>query len=134
MVGSATVTYVRLAATAVITGFAAIYPYYPSWYWITAVIAAGSAIGIHAIPAVGQSKGEIRMSEPNGLQLMGLQPSGQTPEPGQPEPAAEAPEVTGVPKVAEVTEVPAEAGRSRQDPAEVLRAAAAMLNRAADQL
>jgi outer membrane biosynthesis protein TonB len=93
MVGNTAVTYVRLAATALIAGLAAIFPYYPSWYWITAVIAAASAVGIHAIPAVGQNSGGMQMSEPTGRQLMGLDAREQTvTEPAEPEQAEEAAE------------------------------------------
>lgn len=67
----------RLAASAAITALAAVMSYYPHQVWIPAVIAAASAVGIHAIPAI-QQKGNS-MSEPTGPQLMGIQrPPGDT--------------------------------------------------------
>jgi len=116
-VGNTAVTYVRLAATGIITGLAAIYPYNPSWYWITAVIAAASAVGIHAIPAVGQSKEEM-MSEPTGRQLMGLDAREQTvTEPAEPEQAEEAaePEQTEEAAEPEQTEEAAEPEQPQED-------------------
>ena len=47
-------TYIRAAATAAITALAVLYSYYPSDIWITTVVAAAGAVGIHAIPAIQQ--------------------------------------------------------------------------------
>lgn len=57
-------TYIRAGASAFITLLAVMYSLYPSYTWITAVIAAAATLGIHAIPSVGQSTGGITtMSE-----------------------------------------------------------------------
>lgn len=48
-------TILRVAATAGITGLSAAFAYYPDQLWIPAVIAAMAAVGIHVIPAVGQT-------------------------------------------------------------------------------
>jgi len=73
-------TYLRTGATALITVLTALLVIYPHEMWtpvIAAAIAAGSAIGIHAIPAVSQitSKGIIMPVTPpplTGAELMGL--------------------------------------------------------------
>jgi outer membrane biosynthesis protein TonB len=84
-------TILRAAASAAITLLAVLYSLYPSYTWITAVIAAAATLGIHAIPAIGQSTGGNTMSEQpeamptveappltppvSGSVLMGVQPA-----------------------------------------------------------
>jgi hypothetical protein len=53
-VSNTQLTYIRAAATAAITALAVLYSYYPSDIWITTVMAAAGAVGIHAIPAIQQ--------------------------------------------------------------------------------
>jgi hypothetical protein len=102
--------YLRAGASALITGLAVIYSLYPSYTWITAVIAAAATLGIHAIPAVGQSTGGNTMSETPeipqpttlpGSILMGVQPVAPvTLQPAQP---VQAPTVPVAPVEAPVT-------------------------------
>lgn len=65
-------TWVRLGATAVVTTLTALYAYYPQWHWVPAVLLAASVLGIHAIPAIGQT--QVKLSIP------------PTPTPGNSEP------------------------------------------------
>lgn len=46
---------VRTGATAVLTGLAAVSVVYPHLTWIPVVYAVLGAVGIHAIPSVGQA-------------------------------------------------------------------------------
>jgi hypothetical protein len=78
-------TLIRTVATALITaltGLLVVYPHEPWTALIAAAITAGSAVGIHAIPAVSQltMKGNVMSESPNtpfvapgqsGLELMG---------------------------------------------------------------
>lgn len=72
----------------VITGLSALVYTYPQFLWIPAVIAAASAVGIHAIPSINQG---VKVTTPNGMQLMGL----ASPTP----PAEVAPDVAPTPEV-----------------------------------
>lgn len=56
-------TWLRTIASAVMVTLSVLYSQHPSWTWVTAVIAAGSVLGIHAIPAISQN-GVTTMSEP----------------------------------------------------------------------
>ena len=66
-------TIIRTVATAGITALAVLYSYFPSDVWITTVVAAAGAVGIHAIPAIQQGvstlipvptqKGTVTVSE-----------------------------------------------------------------------
>lgn len=47
-------TAVRTGATALITALSVLYTLYPHYIWITVIIAAMGAVGIHAIPAIQQ--------------------------------------------------------------------------------
>lgn len=49
-------TWARLAATGIVTTLTALYAYYPQWHWVPAVLLAASVMGIHAIPAIGQTR------------------------------------------------------------------------------
>ena len=97
----------RTVATGAITALAVLPLYEPHWTWIPAAIAMAGAIGIHAIPSIGQNsavtvqhtelKGNDMPDPVPGNVLMGLAPA--TPDPA-PEPAAEVapePEVTPEP-------------------------------------
>jgi hypothetical protein len=75
---STQLTWIRTVSSALITGLAVIYSLYPSYTWITAVIAASATLGIHAIPSVGQkTTGGNTMTSENpetGQFLMGVTP------------------------------------------------------------
>jgi hypothetical protein len=85
-------TYIRTGATVVITVLTGLMSVYPHSMWvplIAAAVAAGSAVGIHAIPSISQNPltGGITMTTPlTGAQLMGIAPlptpvAEPTPEP-----------------------------------------------------
>lgn len=112
MLSNTQLTLIRAVATAIITALAAIQPLYPSYTWITAVIAACAAVGIHVIPAISQ-KGTV-MSEQtpevpalDGLAAMGLKPPAMaatapevhSPAPEVPSPETASPVQTGNPAV-----------------------------------
>lgn len=63
-------TSLRVAASGVVTALAALITVYPHDTWIPAVLAAASAVGIHAIPAI--STGGTTVSTPTGPELMGI--------------------------------------------------------------
>lgn len=74
-------TYLRTAATVVVTGLAALVPEFPSYTWIPAIIAVFATVGIHAIPAVGQvaqkaitPEVKVMSEQPTAAQLMGIAP------------------------------------------------------------
>lgn len=52
-------TIYRLVATATVTTLTALYAYYPQWHWVPAVLLAASMLGIHAIPAIGQTIAKV---------------------------------------------------------------------------
>lgn len=68
-------TVARLVATAAVTTLTALYAYYPDWHWVPAVLLAASMLGIHAIPAIGQSVAK---------QIMGAPPVSTTPSNSEP--------------------------------------------------
>jgi hypothetical protein len=118
-------TLVRTGASAGITLLAVLYSLYPSYTWITAVIAAAATLGIHAIPAIGQNTqtGVVTMSETpetqpaettepvvapaqvSGSVLMGLQRPVEVPEaPEAPQAVVDQEEVPEAPQTAPVTQ------------------------------
>lgn len=72
--------YIRTAATATITALAVLYSYYPNDVWITTIMAAAGAVGIHAIPAIQQGVTQlIPVSVKKGTATVSEQPQ-TTPE------------------------------------------------------
>ena len=85
MLSNTQLTVVRTVATAVVTALATLQVLYPSYAWLAAATAAFATLGIHAIPAIQQSKGNTMT---DGLTAMGLKPAEQT-QPAETAPATE---------------------------------------------
>lgn len=67
-----TLHIIRACLTAATAGFTAALVYYPTLYWIPAVVAALAAIGNYVVPSVTQN------SQPSNLHYPGI-PQGPTP-------------------------------------------------------
>lgn len=139
-----TLAAVRTIATGAITALAVLPVYEPSWTWVPAAIAMAGAIGIHAIPSIGQAPQSNTISTTNtemagqktmtdGLTLMGVTPP---PVPSlNPEPAPEAP--AEAPPEAEAVPAPLpDAAPAAEQPSigERMRAAIAALAEVAQEL
>lgn len=76
MSGTLALTALRTAATAVLTGLAALATVYPHLVWLPIIYAVLGAVGIHAVPSISQPAATGSTSRP---------PSATAPSPRMPQ-------------------------------------------------